>query len=65
MQVRYGWPLGDFTCCPHQDEVEGLSPCYPAACPIKARDSGLPANPFYANIVNGKCECMAPQTCDQ
>lgn len=27
--------------------------------------SNLPANPFVAHIVGGKCKCLAPQTCNE
>ena len=37
-------------------------PCGPASCPIMS-SSSLPANPFLAKIVDGKCECIAPQVC--
>ena len=66
--LRYGWPVdgnspGD-TCCPSKNVTSSLQACTPAACPVKAVPSLLPANPFYALIVGGKCQCMAPQTCD-
>ena len=42
----------------------GLSKrCEPAACALGA-SGGLPANPFMAKIVNGRCQCLEPQTCD-
>ncbi len=62
--VRYGWPLGDSTCCPQKDAASGLAPCVPGACPIVTENTGLPANPFYANVVGGKCRCLNPQRCD-
>ena len=51
---------------PHRDCT--TQPCYPASCPIKSSASvaggeELPAAPFVANIVNGKCQCLAPQVC--
>ena len=33
-----------------------------ANCPIMS-SSELPANPFMAKIVGGKCDCVAPQVC--
>ena len=38
-------------------------------CPIFAAVpgapfAGLPANPFIAKIVDGKCVCPSPQSCD-
>ena len=43
--------------------VGGLAPCVPGNCPLYSSVSELPANPFFAKIVGGKCECEAPQTC--
>jgi len=38
------------------------------ACPLKSSNAtggySLPAVPFRANIVGGKCKCLAPQVCD-
>ena len=40
-------------------------PCPPASCPLHATGRGaLPALPFVAEIVAGKCKCLPPQTCD-
>ena len=66
--LRYGWPVdgnspGD-TCCPGRNVTASLAACTPAACPVKASPSLLPANPFYALLVGGKCQCTPPQTCD-
>ena len=66
--LRYGWPIdgnspGD-TCCPSKNVTASLAACIPAACPVKASPSLLPANPFFALIVGGKCKCLPPQTCD-
>ena len=65
--LRYGWPMDDLTCCPHNTERNGLAPCVPGLCPIHTSTSYLPANPFYANIVwpRGKCQCNKPQQCGQ
>ena len=54
-------------CCgPHVDTSH--EPCPPEACPLKATNSAgglsLPALPFRANIVGGRCVCIAPQVCD-
>ncbi len=38
-------------------------PCPPNSCPIKAGPGELPAVPFVAAIVGGKCQCIAPQSC--
>ena len=78
--VRYGAGAGSYgtgpgvsnaaICCgPFQDV--GRSPCPPASCPLKssATTGGqlateLPAAPFVAAIVGGRCVCAAPQVCD-
>jgi hypothetical protein len=40
-------------------------PCPPESCPLKATGRlALPALPFVANIVGGKCACLPPQRCD-
>eukprot|EP00729_Bicosta_minor_P010417 gene10417-25194_t len=58
--IRYGW-TGD--CC---DAIPKTSdPCPIASCPIMGSTSNLPANPFVAHIVGGKCKCLAPQTCNE
>ena len=68
--VRYVWgvrsPGGEEPlCCAAVDDAHvGLSrPCEPAACPIMA-SGGLPANPFLATMVRGRCECLSPQECN-
>ena len=58
--IRYA-QNGD--CCSENPATSG--PCIPGSCPIVGSNSKLPANPFTAKIVNGKCECIAPQVCDQ
>ena len=38
-----------------------------ASCPISI-GSGvdyLPAMPFHAAVIDGKCKCFAPQVCDE
>ena len=57
--IRYGW-TGD--CC--SENPPSSEPCSPASCPIVGTTSALPANPFIAKIVNGKCQCVVPQKCD-
>eukprot|EP00038_Savillea_parva_P008384 m.176574 g.176574 ORF g.176574 m.176574 type:complete len:812 (-) comp14199_c0_seq1:171-2606(-) len=59
--VRYAWSI--VNCCDLNDpDLYVTKPCGPASCPIMST-SKLPANPFLAKIVNGKCECIAPQVC--
>jgi hypothetical protein len=58
--IRYAW--GATACCPGQDR--GLLPCQPNSCPIRGYNSTLPAAPFMAKVVNGKCSCTPPQKCD-
>lgn len=57
--IRYAWSASP--CCPDSDRSG--APCPPNSCPIRSYNSTLPAAPFYAKIVNGKCECTAPQIC--
>ena len=58
--IRYGW-AGD--CCSERPPTS--DPCPIASCPLMGKTSGLPANPFIAKIVGGKCKCLPPQTCDE
>lgn len=58
--VRYAWGIVD--CCDHSDPMLYITHGCVANCPIMST-SGLPANPFMAKIVSGKCECVAPQVC--
>ncbi len=58
--IRYGW-TGD--CCTEHPPTS--DPCPIGICPLKGSESGLPANPFIAHIVGGKCKCIAPQVCDE
>ena len=58
--VRYAWGITD--CCDHSDPTLYVTHGCVANCPIMGV-SGLPANPFNAKIVNGKCECVAPTIC--
>jgi hypothetical protein len=59
--VRYAW--GGVTCCDDTDPTLYVTHGCIAGCPIMS-SSGLPANPFAAKIVGGRCECVAPQVCD-
>jgi hypothetical protein len=53
---------GTVDCCDLMDPTSFTSkPCI-ANCPIMG-SSGLPANPWLAQIKGGKCECIAPQEC--
>ena len=63
--VAYGvrYAMEDATCCQHYAPTSG--PCPVASCPIMGRASRLPANPFLARIVGGKCACIPPQVCDE
>lgn len=58
--VRYAW-TGD--CC--SESPPSSKPCPVESCPIMGSSSALPANPFVAHIVGGKCKCVAPQVCDE
>ena len=63
--VRYGWPLGDDTCCPTMTIQNALEVCRPASCPIISAQTFLPMNPFFATCdeETGECACPAPQVC--
>ena len=56
--LRYAW--SEKLCC--VEERGNRKACKSAACPVVA-SGGLPANPFLARIVGGRCECMLPQVC--
>ena len=57
--VQYAWGVVD--CCDRTDPALFISHgC--GLCPIMS-SSGLPANPFKAQISGGRCECVAPQVC--
>ena len=71
LAVKLAWVLFDApdqsadTCCPGHAAQNGLAVCLPGNCPLYSETSELPANPFYAAIgEDGKCKCLAPQTCD-
>lgn len=51
-------------CCGPQLNIE-RAPCPMESCPLHASGpSHLPAQPFVAAIVGGRCSCLAPQVCD-
>ena len=58
--VRYSW--GVFDCCNVGDPLLYVSKPCDTACPITS-STLLPANPFMAKLVGGKCSCVAPQVC--
>eukprot|EP01060_Flectonema_neradi_P034621 TRINITY_DN6132_c0_g1_i2.p1 TRINITY_DN6132_c0_g1~~TRINITY_DN6132_c0_g1_i2.p1 ORF type:complete len:230 (+),score=51.41 TRINITY_DN6132_c0_g1_i2:59-691(+) len=61
--IRYAFfNPGYSNCCGLNDPTSG--PCPLASCPIKS-SSGLPTTPFMARVVNGKCECISPQVCNE
>ena len=59
--VKYAW--GIVQCCDHADPTLYVTHGCIADCPIYSKNAALPANPFKAKIVAGKCECVAPQVC--
>jgi hypothetical protein len=59
--VKYAWGMVD--CCDHTDPNLYVSYGCISQCPIMS-SSGLPANPFQAQITtDGTCKCVAPQVC--
>lgn len=60
--IRYAWGFVD--CCDHRDPGLYVKHGCIANCPIRSTNGQLPANPFQAKIVGGKCECVAPQECN-
>lgn len=58
--IRYAWD-GLF-CCDLTDPTLYVSHDCIAQCPIMS-SAGLPANPFHAKLIDGSCECQAPQVC--
>eukprot|EP01084_Bolivina_argentea_P275320 469514_1 len=62
--LRYAYDT--FPCCGDLDKNK--YPCPPDQCPIKSFMSKtnvtLPAVPFWAQIINNKCQCFHPQICD-
>eukprot|EP01060_Flectonema_neradi_P024253 TRINITY_DN3290_c0_g1_i1.p1 TRINITY_DN3290_c0_g1~~TRINITY_DN3290_c0_g1_i1.p1 ORF type:complete len:628 (+),score=111.00 TRINITY_DN3290_c0_g1_i1:66-1886(+) len=62
--VRYAFFDSSYNnCCALNAPTSG--PCPLAGCPLKGTPSNLPANPFIAKIVNGKCQCVSPMVCDE
>ena len=60
--IRYAWGTGG-QCC--MGDANGITiPCPIETCPIMSAPSNLPANPFMAKVVGGKCKCIPPQKCD-
>jgi hypothetical protein len=59
--VRFGWQGGGDCCA---DESPGNWFCE-SRSPVMLKAAQLPANPFMAKIVDGKCKCMPPQQCDE
>lgn len=72
MAVKYAWGAtggrpndADVICC---KSGGAAAECVPGQCPVYvatdlAPFGGLPANPFLAKIIGGKCLCPAPQVC--
>jgi hypothetical protein len=63
--VRFGWAYGNDHCCVDADVKSGKEPCIPGACGVMTSASLLPLNPFFASINHGKCQCPAPQECNE
>lgn len=62
LALRYAWGDERDSCCP--SNLGPTESCVPESCPIWDTVSGLPGNPFLAQIVDGHCSCIAPQVCD-
>ena len=58
--IRYGQDA--LFCCDLTDPTLYVSHDCIEACPIMS-SARLPANPFQAKVVNGACQCQAPQVC--
>jgi hypothetical protein len=58
--IRYAWD--QLFCCDLTDPTLYVSHDCIEECPIMS-SARLPANPFNAKIVDGKCQCQAPQVC--
>ena len=56
--VRYAW--GENPCCPGLDR--SVLPCPPNSCPIQTWNSTMPAVPFWATIVDGKCSWVSTKS---
>jgi hypothetical protein len=63
--VKFGWSFSGGKCCIDLPSNTNLAPCIPGSCGIMTRDSLLPLNPFFAMVVEEKCQCPLPQTCDE
>jgi len=55
--IRYAW--GENPCCPSVNRF--VMPCPPNSCPIQTYNSTMPAVPFWATIVAGKCDWISTQ----
>lgn len=64
LAIRYAWQDEQPTCCVKTVGLGTEFPCPMESCPIIAKNSRLPANPFIAQIIGGKCKCVEPQICD-
>ena len=65
LAIRYAWEDEQKSCCLADSGLHSaLYPCLEASCPIKTKRGMLPANPFMAAIVGGRCKCVPPQVCD-
>eukprot|EP00041_Stephanoeca_diplocostata_P003986 m.39872 g.39872 ORF g.39872 m.39872 type:complete len:692 (+) comp14765_c0_seq1:111-2186(+) len=64
--VRYAAQSKGPNCCDDGSDpsIGKSTPCAIQKCPIMS-SSGLPANPFFAQIQGLVCACVAPQTCTQ
>jgi len=70
--VRYAWGMSE--CCDKTDPdlyvkyscggPQGNTGGTYGPCSLMSSSKVFPANPFIAKIVDGKCECIAPQQCD-
>mmetsp|Transcript_29668 Transcript_29668/g.44778 ORF Transcript_29668/g.44778 Transcript_29668/m.44778 type:complete len:472 (+) Transcript_29668:67-1482(+) len=60
--VRYMWKG---SCCDGRQELNVTRDdyCPLSSCPIMGQSSSLPANPFIAKIINGRCQCIPPMDC--
>jgi hypothetical protein len=60
--VRYSW--GIYDCCNTDDPSLYIGKPCDADCPITSSTAPrLPANPFIAKLIHGKCSCVTPQAC--
>ena len=68
--VRYAWGISDShnkegSPCSREAEphVYLSKPCHAPGIGTITASGGLPANPFLARIVDGRCQCIPPQQC--